>query len=98
MNRRRRKKRREKQYPFFLYVIFFLILEKNYLKCETLNLLTCADKRTDRKEEEKYKKKLHMSCVTCHMLRVTCHLSVTPTATATDAPPANFPTMHCRLV
>jgi hypothetical protein len=27
----------------------------------------------------------HVSGVTCHMLRVTCHLSLAPTATATDA-------------
>ena len=39
-----------------------------------------------------------MSCVTCHMLPATRHLSLTPTATATDAPPANLPTMHGRLV
>ncbi len=35
-----------------------------------------------------------MSHVTCHMSHVTCHLSPMPTATATDPPPANSPTMH----
>ena len=34
----------------------------------------------------------------CHMSDVTCHLLLTPTATATDPPPANSPTMHSRLV
>ena len=29
---------------------------------------------------------------------VTCHLSIAPTAKATDLPPANAPTMHRRLV
>ena len=39
-----------------------------------------------------------MSCVTCRVSQVTCHLSLTPTATATDPPPANSPIMHNRLV
>ena len=28
------------------------------------------------------------------VLLVTCHLSLKPTATATDPPPNNYPTMH----
>ena len=40
----------------------------------------------------------HISCVTCHISTVTYHLSPTPTATVTDTPPANSPTMHSRLV
>ena len=40
----------------------------------------------------------HVSCVTYHMPPDTCHLSLTPKATATDAPPANSPTTHIRLV
>ena len=41
----------------------------------------------------------HASCVkTCHVSRVLCHLSQTPTATATDPPTANSPIMHSRLV
>ena len=38
--------------------------------------------------------------VTYHGLHVTCltyHLALMPTATATDPPPANSPTMHGRL-
>ena len=33
-----------------------------------------------------------MSRVMCHMLRVTCHMSLTPTATVADPPPVNSPT------
>ena len=42
----------------------------------------------------------HMSCERCHMLRVNCHMSLTPTATATVLvpPPANSPTMHSRMI
>ena len=42
----------------------------------------------------------HVSCVACHMSSVTCHLSLTlkPTATAIDSPPANSPSMQSRLV
>ena len=36
--------------------------------------------------------------VTCRVSHVTCHLSLTPTATDTDLPPDNSPIMHCRLV
>ena len=39
----------------------------------------------------------HVSRVTCHMLHVTCHLSLTQTATAIDPPPAFSPTVHNRL-
>ena len=41
-----------------------------------------------------------MSClnITCHMLTLTYHRSLTPTATATDPPPAKFPTIQSRLV
>ena len=34
----------------------------------------------------------------CNMSRVTCHLSLTPTATVTDPPPTNYPTVDGRLV
>ena len=40
----------------------------------------------------------HVSNVTSQMSNVTCHLSPAPTATATDPPPDNYPTMHSRLV
>ena len=39
-----------------------------------------------------------LSRVTCHMLHVTCHLSLTQTATVTHPLPVNSPTMHSRLV
>ena len=35
---------------------------------------------------------------TCQVLRVTCHKSLMPTATAMEPPPAKFPTMHRRMV
>ena len=38
----------------------------------------------------------HVSCVLYHMMHVTFHMSVRPTAT--DPPPANYPTMHRRLL
>ena len=40
----------------------------------------------------------HVSCVTCCVSPVTCHMSLMPTATFTDPPPANFPNIHIRLV
>ena len=53
-----------------------------------------------KKDKKRQNKKIicHMSGVACCVLRVTCHLSITPTATATDPPPANSPIMHSRLV
>ena len=35
--------------------------------------------------------------VMCNVLHVTCHMSLTPTARATDPPPAKSPTMHSRM-
>ena len=49
---------------------------------------------TGRREQKKSKD----LCITCHVLRVKCHLSLTPTVTAPDPPPANSPTMHSMLV
>ena len=40
----------------------------------------------------------HVSCVTCRVSPVTFHMSLTPTATATDPPPANSPKMHSRML
>ena len=37
------------------------------------------------------------SCFTYCVSPVTCQVSLTSTATATDLPPANSPTMHCRV-
>ena len=34
----------------------------------------------------------------CQLSPVTCHISPTPTVTATDPPPANSPTLHSRMV
>ena len=45
---------------------------------------------TDRKRRNKN--------LICDMLRVICHLSLTPTGTATDPPPAISRIMHSRLV
>ena len=39
-----------------------------------------------------------MSCAMYHLSHVTFHLSPTPTATATDPPPSNFPTINQILV
>ena len=39
-----------------------------------------------------------MACVPCKVSHIPCHLAPTPTATATDPPPNNSPTMHSRLV
>ena len=68
----------------------------------TLNLLTFADTKTNRKAKLKNRRKFlcpvsgircHMSgvrcqtpCVTCWVSPVTCNISLTPTATATDPP------------
>ena len=41
----------------------------------------------------------HVSYIICHKSHVGCHLSLTPTATAMDPPPANYrTTMHKRMV
>ena len=39
-----------------------------------------------------------VSCVTCHMSAVSCQLSLNATATSTDPPPSNSPTMYRRLL
>ena len=69
-----------------------------------------TDTKTNRNRQKGKKKKkiknmshvrYHVSWVMCqsvmfHILRVTCHLSLTLTATDTDPPPANSPIMHSR--
>ena len=50
------------------------------------------------KNQSKYLSLIIMPYVMCPMSRVKCHLSLTPTATVTDPPPDNFPTMHGRPV
>ena len=39
----------------------------------------------------------HVSCIVYHMSPVTCHMRLTPTATATDPAPANSPTIYSRM-
>ena len=39
-----------------------------------------------------------VSYVTCHVPHVMCHLSLTPTASATNPLPANSPTLNSMLV
>ena len=59
---------------------------------DTLNVVTCADNSKDNIWLNK-----QVSGFICRLSSVTCHMSVTPTATATDPPPANSPTMHRRI-
>ena len=44
------------------------------------------------------KKKRHVSHVMCRLSCVMCHLSLTPTANATQPPPVNSPIIQSRLV
>ena len=73
-----------------------------------MNLLMCANSSTMTKKTEKFKQfvlvKCYVSHVTCKVLHVmcpvspfTCHLSLTPTATATHPPAANSPIIHSTL-
>ena len=50
------------------------------------------------RKENRRRKKCHMSGVMCNMPHVAFHMSLTPTATATYPAPANFPTIHSRMV
>ena len=70
-------------------------LEKSCIR-ETLNLLMCADTSTDTIFCI-YFCRCQVSGVTCCMSPVTCHMSLTPTSTARDPPPANSPSMHSRM-
>ena len=90
----------------FTVVAMVISKEKSCIR-EILNLSTCVNSstatNTDRKGRRKRRRK--MSCVRCHVSGVTrhvspltCHLWITPTATATDPPNANSPIMHSRLV
>ena len=53
---------------------------------------------TDKSGQRKRSKKRRVICHVSHETRVACHLSLTPTATNTDPPSANSPTMRSRLV
>ena len=69
------------------------LLKKN-LNREKLNITTCADSSTNTKRTETDNKGNQIYiCVMCpmshvmsHLSRVTCHLSLMPTATVTDPP------------
>ena len=103
-------KRQEIKHQNSLLALRLLILWP--LGLATLNLLLCADSSTNTKQKGKvifYKQNvmcnMHgsvvmclVSGVRCRMWRINCHLSIMPTVTATDPPPANSPIMHSRLV
>ena len=55
-----------------------------------VQIVALIPKRTKIDKKRHNNKKCHTSHVTCHVLRVT--------ATATNPPPANSPTIHSRLV
>ena len=70
---------------------------------ETLNLAMFGDSSTNTKNivlSHVLCNMLHVTCdipnVACDIWHLTCHMS--PTWTARDPPPANFPTIHSRLV
>ena len=74
-----------------------------------LNQFTCVAKNKFSVQEEEKKlsmyvergnntKSIQQIKENTNLLRVDCHLSSTPTTTATDPPPANSPTMQSRLV
>ena len=54
----------------------------------------------DTESKQKIYLMCHMSHVICHVSCVTfhCHMSLTPTSTATGPPPTTSPLMHNRLV
>ena len=78
----------------FECILHIIVIIKKYRIWKTLNLLTGAESST---------KKINIyMCRVLHVAYrlspVTCHLSLTPTATATYLASANSPTMHSRLV
>ena len=67
---------------------------KKFCIRETLNLSMCVDSSTDTKTDkngQKRKKKKQRKKKISHPLHVTCHMSLTPIATATDPPPLATP-------
>ena len=58
----------------------------------------CGYMRDNTKTYSRGQKKIHLVCVTCLVLCVTCHLSLLLTATQIDTSPAHSPHMHSRLV
>ena len=72
--------------------------EPTKFKAQPLTFIACVRCVRIVAPIEKTLKKRHMSCVMCHLPPVTCHMPLTPTATAPDPPPSNSPTMHSRMV
>ena len=77
-------------------------IQKKFCKRKTLNLLNCADSSPNTKKSFKYwQKNIYLvSHITCDLLLITCHLSVTPkiTAIATNPPSFNSPNINRKLV
>ena len=72
-----------------------ICFEKSQIR-ETLHLLACAVSSPDTKKSKILKlnkTKFKLNNITWHLSHVVCHLSLTPTATATYLPPANSPTL-----
>ena len=63
-----------------------------------MNLSLWAESSPHTENMKEKKTVCHVSYVTCHVSDVVYHLSLTQTATVTDSPPANFPTLHSMLV
>ena len=75
---------------------FLKALRKKLCMREALNLSTCADGSTN---SFFFLMRWQLSCVMCCVSPVTCHMAVTPTATAKDPPPANTPiSMHISML
>ena len=65
---------------------------------DTKSLIVYGQTKRDKKKRHLVGNVMcYMSGVRCSVLRVTCHLSLKPTATATDPPSAKSPNMHSRL-
>ena len=67
-----------------------------------MRIVALISKQTEKGQEEKKKNKMscltrHMIGVTCQVSRVVCHLSLMSTATATDPSPANSTIMQRKL-
>ena len=81
---------------------------KSPLTSQYVWIVAPIPKQTERNRKERRRKKkkkpnvsgvtFHFSSVTFRVSPVTCNLSLTPTATATNRPPASSPTKQSRLV
>ena len=73
-------------YISYTHISYLLRLRK---KCKE-KLEICVNQYLNIVKKKKKKKRKHKSCFMCHMSCVTCHVlhvSLTPTAAATDPPP-----------